>query len=120
MLYYPNLDPSESKTVPKLIDMFWRRYGIGIGILGLSNGVYDMTCIPIWLKMMYGQKLIGPIEFLAKYPLDARIEDQVMMSLLEDIRPHCNNLESSKQYIISIWKHIKEKPNLKIPFTFNY
>lgn len=116
ILYYPSLDPSENNTVKKLLEMFWKRYGIGIGIMGRNMGMYDITCTPIWLKMLYTGMIIGPIEFLAKYPIDAVLEAPIMDRLLNDIRPVSTDIKVQHKYIMSIWKHIKEKPNLQIPF----
>lgn len=116
LMYYPTLDPSETKTVQKLINIFWQRYGIGIGVLGRNQGCYDLKCVPMWLKMIYTSRIIGPMEFLAKYPIDAVIEAPVMSLLVDDIRPIDPNPENQHKFVLSLWKHIKEKPNIQIPF----
>ena len=116
LMYYPTLDPAETKTVPKLIDQFWNNFGIGIGLLGYNIGVYDNTKINIWAKMLYTARVIGPMEFLASYPGECSLDGPIMELLLADIRPVADDFDKGIAYILSLWKHIKAKPDLKIPF----
>ena len=39
-----------------------------------------------------------------------------MELLLADIRPVADDFDKGIAYILSLWKHIKAKPDLKIPF----
>jgi hypothetical protein len=41
LIYYPDLDPKESITVPKLINLYWNKFGLGIGVLGVSDCYYN-------------------------------------------------------------------------------
>lgn len=116
LMYYPTLDPAETKTVPKLIDQFWNNFGIGIGLLGYNIGVYDNNRIDLWAKLLYTGRMIGPMEFLAVFPSQCSLETSIMELLLADIRPFADDFQQGINYILSIWKHIKERPDLKIPF----
>ena len=116
LLYYPDLNPTESMTIPKFLNLFWNRYGIGIGILNQRDCVYDWKCIPMWLNMMYTARMIPTRDFLCKYPTDAYVEEPILELLVNDIRPINKTFQEKKNYVVSLIKKFKEKPDLKIPF----
>lgn len=118
LMYYPTLDPSETKTVPKLIDQFWKNFGIGIGLLGHNDGVYDYNKLPLWLRLLYLGRMIGYKEFLFDYPQGNAIDGPVMELLLQDIRPFTTTFQLQEQinFVLSYWKHLQMNPNTKIPF----
>lgn len=118
LMYYPTLDPSETKTVPKLISQFWNNFGIGIGLLGINDGVYDISKTPLWLRLMYMGRIIGYKEFLIQYPQDSPLDGPVMELLLQDIRPFTTTYQLQEQinFVLSYWKHLQMNPNTKIPF----
>lgn len=118
LMYYPTLDPSEIKTVPKLIDQFWKNFGIGIGLLGINDGIYDISKTPLWLRLMYMARIIGYKEFLIEYPQNNPLDESIMSLLLEDIRPFTTTYQLQEQinFILSYWKHLQMNPNTKIPF----
>lgn len=117
LMYYPTLDPSETKTVPKLIDQFWKNFGIGIGILGICNGQYNMNLLSLWCKLLYINNIISVKEFLFESPTEVLIQDpEVVEKLIFDILPYGDEINTKIQFIKSYWMHIKTNPNLKIPF----
>ena len=116
LMYYPTLDPTETKTVPKLIDQFWKNFGIGIGLFGYNDGVYDLTKQPLWYKLLYLSRIIRVDEFLIGFPVPTSLDVPIMELLLEDLRPFGNDLQSRINFVYSYWRHIKENPNVKIPF----
>lgn len=116
LMYFPDLNPAESITIPKLLGMFWNKYGIGIGTLGLNNCTYSLNYTPLWLAMMYQCGVIGYVEFLIVFPDDARIQDQEMMRLLTDIRPIGNNIQESVGEILRYQKRLKENPLVRTVF----
>ena len=116
IMYYPDLNPAESITIPKLFEIFWRKYGIGIGITGVQNCTYRLNCTPLWLAMMYQCGVIGYVEFLIVFPDDARIQDPEMMRLLNDIRPIGNNTKECVEDVLRYQKRLKQNPLVKTVF----
>ena len=118
LMYYPTLDPSETKTVPKLISQFWNNFGIGIGLLGINDGVYDISKTPLWLRLLYLGRIIGYKEFLIEYPQGNALDGPIMELLLQDIRPFTTTYQLQEQinFVLSYWKHLQMNPNTKIPF----
>jgi len=108
LIYYPDLDPKESITVPKLINLYWNKFGLGIGVLGVSDCYYNNNSIPMWLNMLYDANAIGPYEYLCKYPLDAKLLDNYISKLINDIRPA--DKDKSKG-IFRLHKRLHDKPN---------
>lgn len=116
LLYYPDLNPTESMTIPKFLKLFWDRYGICIGVINQRDCAYDWKCIPMWLNMMYTARMLPTRDFLLKYPIDARVEEPILELLVNDIRPINKTFIEKKQYVLSLIRKIKQKPELKIPF----
>ena len=116
LMYFPDLNPAESITIPKLLNIFWNKYGIGIGTLGLNNCTYRLNCTPLWLNMMYQCGIIGYIEFLVVFPDDAHIQDPEMMRLLNDIRPIGNNTKECIAEILRYQKRLKKNPMTQTVF----
>lgn len=116
LMYYPTLDPSETKTVPKLIDQFWKNFGIGIGLLGYNIGVIDGTKSDLWARLLYTARVIPVEEFLSEYTLGAPVDDPIMELLLSDIKPFAATFQEGIDFVMRYWAHLKEKPGLQIPF----
>ncbi len=116
LMYYPTLDPSETKTVPKLVDQFWNNFGIGIGIVNHNDGVYDYNKLPLWLRMLYLSRIIDVRTFLSQYPLGCSVESPIMDLLLSDLKPYADDLQNQINYVMQYWAHLKNNPQLKIPF----
>ena len=112
IIYYPELN---SIIASKLMDMFWKRYGIGMGIVGQKEHVYDYSCIPIWLGYAYSNKVINARDYLLAIPKNVRIPDHILGQLLLDISPLEDNYVDSVDYIYSLVYKFKEKPDLIIP-----
>lgn len=112
LLYYPELD---TNIAPKLMEQFWRRYGIGIGIINQKPKVYDESCIPIWLGYAYTLKAINGRDYLYAYPVGCAIPDHILQYLIMEISPVANNYDERVQYIYSLVEKFKKKPNLVIP-----
>ena len=116
LLYYPDLNPAESITVPKLMGIFWNKFGIGIGTLGANNCTYRLNCTPLWLSMMYQSNIIGYTEFLIVFPDDAHIQTPEMMRLLYEIRPIGKDLQDCCNQIIRLQRRLKRNPLTKTVF----
>lgn len=87
LLYYPELNNAESITIPKLLEIFWIRFGIKIGIVNINSCMYNFKLTPIWLNLMYHNRVLGAYEYLLEYPTDAIIQAPEMAMLVDDIRP---------------------------------
>lgn len=117
LMYYPTLDPSETKTVPKLIDQFWRNFGIGIGLLGYNIGVYDNSKLPLWCKLLYTANIMNPKEFMILAPVEQLGNDmEIMEKLMFELSPYGTIIQDKLNYLTSYWRNIKKTHNLKIPF----
>ena len=105
-----------NNTTQKLIVHLYRLYGIHIGLIGAmdpvqANCYYDDKCIPIWLNMIYTARVISPFEYLYEYPLDAPItNEQVLMTLVNDIKPYGQTLMEKRNYIIRLHNLIHKNP----------
>jgi hypothetical protein len=69
IIYLPEMGYTYTKE--KLIQMFWKMYGIHIGEIGnpdpnRAGCYYDESCIPIWLQSIYLINVMTPEAFL--YP----------------------------------------------------
>lgn len=116
ILYFPDL---QTITATKLMQQFWIRYGIGIGIIGQSSSNYDMNCIPIWLAFMYTADAIHPFELLYFYPADAMIPDNIMNKLLVEISPLGDSFEQKINFILDLRVKLKQNPNTIVPLRMN-
>ena len=113
LMYFPDLDPSESITIPKLLGIFWQKFGIGIGVFGKSMCSYNWLYAPIWLKMMYTNRVICADEFLYKFPDDAILDSNTFAYLITDISPVGG--ADPMEYILEHRRKLKGNPNVKIP-----
>lgn len=113
LFYYPNLDPTESVTVPKLLNLFWNKFGLGIGIVGVRDGGFNSDNIPMWLNMMYSVDAINGYEYLSKYPVDAIILDSFMSKLIGDIRPVDDGAEKKIKTIYRLRDRLHVKPGVR-------
>lgn len=112
IMYYPELD---TNIAPKLLQMFWNKYGISIGKIGFNECIYDESCTPIWLGYIYSIDIINPYELLYLYPNDAMIPQQIMDKLLLDISPYGSGYQDKVNFILDLRYKIKEQPKLKVP-----
>lgn len=112
LLYVPDLN---SNTAKELRNIFWKRYGIGIGVMGQVNMFLDNSCIPMWLEMIYGANAMSPIQFLYLYPEKVVIQPPFMDKLLTELSPFGKTYQDKMDYIMSLVHKLKEKPNLVIP-----
>lgn len=112
IMYSPDIN---SLITNKLIQMFWKRYGIGIGVIGFSECTYDDSCIPIWLGFLYSIHNIGPIEMLYLYPNEALISQSIMDQLLIELSPFGETYQDKINFILDLRIKVKENPKVKIP-----
>ena len=117
LFYYPDLNPTESITIPKLLNLFWNKFGLGIGIIGIRECSYNFANIPMWLNMLYSVDAISAYEYLSKYPNDAKILDSFMSKLIGDIRPIDEGSESKINTIYRLRKMLHEKPTVREAFV---
>lgn len=114
VMYFPSLDTSETKTISKLLNMIWMRYGIGIGIVGQAPGAYNEQYIPLWLNKLYEAGTIDGRTFLRMYPINTNIEEPNLERLVQEIRPYAENYQKQVEYIYRLVKVYKEKPNIRL------
>jgi hypothetical protein len=117
LFYYPDLNPTESITIPKLLNLFWNKFGLGIGIIGIRECSYNYANIPMWLNMLYSVDAISAYEYLSKYPNDAKILDSFMSKLIGDIRPIDEGSENKINTIYRLRKMLHEKPTVREAFV---
>ena len=116
ILYSPDVHSKESVTVPKILQLFWEKFGIGIGIIGENECLYNYTFSPMWLNMLYDNRVIDPYEFLLNYPLDAKIQDLEIDMLINDLRPIEQNLNDKIKNIYQFRDKLHRRPDLKRVF----
>lgn len=117
LFYYPDLNPTESITIPKLLNLFWNKFGLGIGIIGIRECSYNYANTPMWLNMLYSVDAISAYEYLSKYPNDAKILDSFMSKLIGDIRPIDEGSENKINTIYRLRKMLHEKPTVREAFV---
>ena len=117
LFYYPDLNPTESITIPKLLNLFWNKFGLGIGIIGIRECSYNCANTPMWLNMLYSVDAISAYEYLSKYPNDAKILDSFMSKLIADIRPIDEGSENKINTIYRLRKMLHEKPTVREVFV---
>ena len=116
LLYYPDLNPTESVTVPKLLNLFWNKFGLGIGIIGIRECSYNIKNVPMWLNMLYNVGAIEGYEYLSKYPIDAIIFDTFMSKLIGEIRPADEGSDKKIETIYRLRERLHEKPAVREAF----
>ena len=114
LMYAPRL---QENSIIKLIDILYKRYGIGVGIIGQSQPVYDESCIPMWLRYVYLFNYMIAKDYLYFIPDASMITQDVMDRLLIEINPYGESYSKKIEYIKSLVKKVKEKPDLIIPFS---
>ncbi len=107
LFYYPDLKDQESITIPKMFEMFWRRFGIRFGVIGVSNVYYDFKSTPVWLNLMFQYGVVGVNEYLTLYPDDARIQPREMARLVSIVRP---TEQDKPKAILEYQKKLKQNP----------
>ena len=122
ILFLPELGYNNEKEM-FVYEMF-KLYGIHIGIIGeqnpqVANCYYDETCIPMWLNSIYSVSAISPYEFLLMYPLDAILNNNVIIrKLVKELNPYGENFNEQVAYIHQFHKKIHKNPNVR-PALFN-
>jgi len=107
LFYYPELNDQESITIPKLFEMFWRRFGIRFGVTGVSPAYYDFKSTPVWLNLMFQYGVVGVNEYLTLYPDDARIQPREMERLVSIVKP---TEQDKPKAILEYQKKLKQNP----------
>lgn len=116
LVYIPTM---EGNTAKKLMEMFWKRYGIGMGIIGFKNHEYDESCIPIWLQYAYVAGVINGRDYLYAMPVDAPIPDDMMGCLIYEFAQPFDTYQKHIDFINSLKYKLKESPKLILPFHQN-
>lgn len=116
LMYYPDLNPAESITIPKILEQFAIKFGINIGILLYKDGLYNLSYTPIWLNMMYTGNAIGPYEYLSKFPLEFDIQEPEMIRLVNDLRPVGKTLQDQINNIKRLKERLHANPKTKEVF----
>ena len=113
ILFYPE-DDLELKG--KILEMFYKRYGIAIGEIGIRRCSYDLSCTPIFLESIFSTGAMDPFELLYLYPDEALLTDRLIYKLVLAIMPIGENYQEKAKYIVDLKRKLKEKRNLVIPF----
>lgn len=116
IIYSPDVFSQESISISKILDIFWNKFGIGIGIIGKSQCVYMPTFIPMWMNMMYDMSCIDARTFLIDYPEDASLQPVELDHLIADLQPIEQELKEKVKYIEEFRLKLKKKPDLKEVF----
>ena len=114
LIYTPRI---QENAIIKLIDILYKRYGIGVGIIGQTHVVYDESCTPMWLRYVYLFNYMDAKDYLYFIPDPTMITQDVMDRLLVEINPYGVSYKDKVEYIMSLVKKVKEKPDLIIPFS---
>ena len=73
-----------------------------------------MSCIPLWLNLIYLTNTITPQEYLLNLPIDADInKPEVINKLIIDINPYASTINEKIQYIKHFHKQVHKNPNVK-------
>ena len=116
ILFLPEI--GYTNTTNKLIEHLFKIYGIHPGIIEsdnplLANCYYDAKCIPIWLNLIFTAGVLSAQEYLLLYPEDAVISNnQVIMFLVDQIKPYGETINEKINYIIRYHKLIHKNPKL--------
>ena len=110
LFYLPN---QNSNTFKKFLQIMWKRYGIQLGIIGLSNPVYDINCIPIWLNMIY--RCMDPYEYLKLYPVEVPIPQDIMDDIIIRIGVYGGLWNDKVKVVQDICRLSKTIPNIRSP-----
>ena len=118
MLYINDMDYTNTKK--KFVQLFYKLYGIHIGIVEESNPqdancYYDEMCLPMWLNLIFLADVIYPEEYLYKYPANAAIPENIMNKLLDILRPFGDSINDRIKTIENYRAKLKVKPRLEIP-----
>lgn len=109
LLYYPSLDVSESKTIEKLINIFWTKLGISFGIIGRGPCLYNDKFAPLWMSMMYDAYMIDCWDFMTYFPVGVPVADPIMERLIVETRICDDTILLKKQHIIDLISTLKQK-----------
>lgn len=118
MLYINDMDYTNTKK--KFVELFYKLYGIHIGIIEEGNPqdancYYDATCMPMWMNLIFLADVIYPEEYLFKYPLDAKIPDNIMNKLMDIMKPIGDTINDRIKFIENYRAKLKVIPNLEVP-----
>lgn len=118
MLYINDMEYTNTKN--KFVQLFYKLYGIHIGIIESQNPqeancYYDNTCLPMWLNLIFLSDVIYPEEYLFKYPIDAAIPDNIMNKLMDIMKPLGDTINDRIKTIENYRSRLKVIPNLEIP-----
>lgn len=113
ILFYPEDDLN---LKGKILDMFFKRYGILIGEIGVRQCDYDVSCTPIFLESIFSTGTMDPFELLYLYPEEALLTDRLIYKLILAIKPIGDNYQEKANFIVDLRHKLKEKRNLVVPF----
>lgn len=122
ILFLPELGYTNTKEM--VIFEIFKLYGVHIGMIGaqdpmVANCYYDETCVPMWLNSIYSVSAITAYEFLYMYPLDAILNNNVIVQkLVRELNPYGENYNDQVAYIQEFRKKIHDNPNVR-PALFN-
>jgi hypothetical protein len=112
IFYIPD---TNSMTCMKFKQIIYKLFGIYIGTLGIDQYQYDLTCIPMWLNMIYRVNVMDYREFLYYYPNDAVIQPDIMNKIVIEMNPYGETYEEKAKYVLDFRTKIKSNIKLVCP-----
>ncbi len=121
MIFLPEIGTTYTRE--KFIYHLFSRYGVHCGLVGhpnpqISNCYYDNRCIPLWLNLIYSVNVISATEYLLNYPVDATINNNMIINkLIDELNPYGNTINDKINYILRYHKLIHNNSNLRPAIT---
>ena len=119
ILFLPEMGYTYTKE--KIIQHMWNIYGIHIGDIdnqvnpNIANCYYDEKCVPIWLNLIYLADVMTPEAYLYYYPLDAPINNQIVLArLIDEINPFGNTFIDKEKELERYRQMLHKNPKIKL------
>ena len=112
IIYLPN---ASSNTFKKFMQLMWKRYGIYPGIIPYDQTMYDVSCVVIWLNMIYRtlynrEKIFDYLRF---YPDNALIPEDIMLDLISQLHVYGETVQDKVKEIKRYSSILKVLPNVR-------
>lgn len=119
ILFLPEMGYTYTKE--KIIQHMWNIYGIHIGDIdnqvnpNIANCYYDEKCVPIWLNLIYLADVMTPEAYLYYYPLDAPINNQIVLArLIDEVNPYGNTFIDKEKELERYRQMLHKNPKIKL------
>ena len=97
------------------MQLMWKRYGIYPGIIPYDQTMYDVSCVVIWLNMIYRtlynrEKIFDYLRF---YPDNALIPEDIMLDLISQLHVYGETVQDKVKEIKRYSSILKVLPNVR-------